>query len=226
MKKKSCISLSAKKLDQIINSPTTSSDKLLKIKNKKALQKIKTLGSFFDSINSPKEVAFNKTKKYKELKSKVNLKNLMIKAQEKEKEDRLIELFSHSSKKSDEYIDPNMFLNSNIRKILSIHKRNFGNNEQPKPFPEIKPQIKYLVQTEDVKKRLDKILYNNTYRNSMIRKKNWSFKEISPKNFTNQYYTPRAHNLSLEKEDEKPLKKADNFDFRLEKNFKSNNKKS
>ena len=61
MKKKSCISLSAKKLDQIINSPTTSSDKLLKIKNKKALQKIKTLGSFFDSINSPKEVAFNRT---------------------------------------------------------------------------------------------------------------------------------------------------------------------
>ena len=112
---------------------------------------------------------FNKTQRYQELKRKKYLSALSKLEKKKEEEKKIMDLFSHSSKNSKNYIDPSMFQDQTIKKILKCNKRAFGVPGSDKMLPDIKPSAstKNILSTDRYGKRLANILYNNTYRNSI-----------------------------------------------------------
>ncbi|OMJ80525.1 hypothetical protein SteCoe_19222 [Stentor coeruleus] len=196
MDKTTPISERVKKLDFALNgfSEIQESIKSLKLKDKKDLNAVRSVGSFLNSISEAKEPAFNQTKSYKELKKKAVLRKLREKELEKEKERRILELFTHSSKHSKEFIDPSMLQDQNIKKILKGNKRSFGGYGHHVELPDIKGQ-KYhrgnLMSDRISNKNLKNILYNN--------------KETSLKKNGPTYYSPRFEEKHPIFEDEKEI---------------------
>lgn len=196
MDKTTPISERVKKLDFALNgfSEIQESIKSLKLKDKKDLNAVRSVGSFLNSMSEAKEPAFNQTKSYKELKKKAVLRKLKEKELEKEKERRILELFTHSSKHSKEFIDPSMLQDQNIKKILKGNKRSFGGYGNNVALPDIKGQ-KYhrgnLMSDRISNKNLKNMLYSN--------------KEISLKKNGPTYYSPRFEEKHPIFEDEKEI---------------------
>lgn len=193
--KKSQVTASAKKLEKMLNSlpDLTKSSRLLKIQHQKCKLSIQTFEDDINSLMNSKEPVFNRTKNYKDQKLKVNIiRNLEIQRQ-KENQKKIAELFAHSSKNS-EFIHPDMLKDQTVKKVLRGNKRSFGgvgDDEGKFVLPEIQLSTKNLLGSKMANKNLKKILYNNTYRNSLYCKNNQMFKNIEIKKPESQVTSPK-----------------------------------
>ncbi|OMJ67432.1 hypothetical protein SteCoe_35413 [Stentor coeruleus] len=196
MDKTTPISERVKKLDFALNgfSDIQESIKSLKLKDKKDLNAVRSVGSFLSSISEAKEPAFNQTKSYKELKKKAVLRKLREKELEKEKERKIIELFTHSSKHSKEFIDPSMLQDQNIKKILKGNKRSFGGYGHSIELPDIKGQKYHRGNL------MSDRISNKNFKNMMYNNKETSLKKSGP-----TYYSPRFEEKHPIFEDEKEI---------------------
>ena len=209
MEKISYLTASAKKLDSVLSSFRIGSHSYqnINVRHKNEMDFLHSIDSYLTTISDPKEPAFNKTRKYIEQKLKAQQKASLAKAKQKEKEEKLLQLFAHSSKHSDQFIDPRMLEDQQVRRLLQGNKRSFGSFESTLALPEIKfgYSTKNLLSTRDAEKKLNKILYNNTYRHSVFCKKNRILKNIN-------IISPTS---GMQKNMEKPLDEGGEIDQHL-----------
>ena len=98
----------------------------LKKRDSAAIEFIQSVDKFLNTVSNHEGPVFNKTQRYQELKRKKYLSALSKLEKKKEEEKKIMDLFSHSSKNSKNYIDPSMFQDQTIKKILKCNKRAFG----------------------------------------------------------------------------------------------------
>jgi hypothetical protein len=211
--KKTTISASAAKLDKLLNGlPDIKSSKTFKQKQKYCLSHVQTVESCINSMIDPKEPEFKRTMNYIDLKSKASMLRIKEKQREKEKLDKIQELFTHSSKNSYEFIHPDMLKDQIVKKVLRKNKRSFGGFEERSNFRDIKPCIvnKNILTSKLAKKNLENILYNNTYRNSLKFNNNRIIKNLEVKtpisHATSPKYEERLVTIKGEKEVDLHLK--------------------
>ena len=198
---------SAKKLDFAIKKKPFQKGLLrsLKQKEKNAIKTINSVESLLQEISDPKETPFNKTRKYRELKNMADLKTTRDREERKNNEKQILELFTGKSRCSSQFIDPNMLKDERILLILRGNKRSFGGLDESPRLPDCPNTVyrKDVLSTDLARKKLDNILYNNTYKQTLLCKESSLISNFTLKNTSTRLASSRmdAHSESPNKKE-------------------------